>query len=343
MCLYTSYIRNKKYIANKKNGGIVPAICDWRTMAVPIKCGECMECQKQRTNEWRVRIFEEIKNDNRGWFATLTFSEDKLIELANDKELEGLSGYQLDNGIAKLAVHRFRERYRKKYRRPLKRWLVTEIGGKNTERVHMHGIIWSDHSPKEIAEIWGYGNVKDGRYTAGEIRKSYINERSINYITKYITKKDYKHPNYKAWISASEGFGKSYAESREARYNSYIQNRTQEKYITRQGHELQMPVYLRNKIYTEEQREKLWIEKLDKGIMYILGRKIDTNKGLNEYQMWLENARKKNKMKGYGDGKIEKSVYNQEQQIRALKQKSNWAELGMKWDNRPTHDVAYTP
>lgn len=336
MCLYTSYIRNKKYIANKKNGGIVPAISDWRTMAVPVKCGECMECQKQRTNEWKVRLFEEIKNDKRGWMATLTFSEQSIIELANDDELKGLSGYKLDNGIAKLAVHRFRERYRKKYRKPLKRWLVTEIGGNNTERIHMHGIIFTDQSPKEIAEIWGYGNVKDGRCTPREYKQSYVSDRTINYISKYITKKDFKHPHYKSWISASEGFGKSYAESREAKYNAYVQNRTQERFITRQGHELQMPVYLRNKIYTEEQREKLWIEKLDKGIMYIMGRKIDISRNMNEYTIWLENARKKNKLKGYGDGKIEKSVYNQEQQIRALKQKENWGLMGMKWDDRAT-------
>ena len=39
---------------------------------------------------------------------------------------------------------------------------------------------------------------------------------------------------------------------------------TKETYINSQGFKMALPVYYRNKIYTEEEREKLWIEKLDK-------------------------------------------------------------------------------
>ena len=38
---------------------------------------------------------------------------------------------------------------------------------------------------------------------------------------------------------------------------------TKETYINSQGFKMALPMYYRNKIYTEEEREKLWIEKLD--------------------------------------------------------------------------------
>ena len=39
---------------------------------------------------------------------------------------------------------------------------------------------------------------------------------------------------------------------------------TKETYINSQRFKMALPMYYRNKIYTEEEREKLWLEKLDK-------------------------------------------------------------------------------
>ena len=52
-----------------------------------------------------------------GKFVTLTFSEESLVELGEDKNINTLNGYNLDNGIATLAVRRFLERWRKKYKK----------------------------------------------------------------------------------------------------------------------------------------------------------------------------------------------------------------------------------
>ena len=38
MCLFPKLIKNRKYITNKKNGGVIPAIIDNRTMMVPVGC-----------------------------------------------------------------------------------------------------------------------------------------------------------------------------------------------------------------------------------------------------------------------------------------------------------------
>ena len=99
MCLYTRLIQNKKYIAKKKNGGIIPAVPDKRVLAVPIGCGKCMECLKQKGREWQVRLMEEIKSSKNGIFVTLTFSNESIQNLY--KDMGKLEGYELDNEIAK--------------------------------------------------------------------------------------------------------------------------------------------------------------------------------------------------------------------------------------------------
>ena len=156
MCLYPKLIKNRKYIANKKNGGVIPAIPDKRVTIVPAGCGKCMECRKKKAREWKVRLSEEVKQSNKGLFVALTFSNEHLRKLINGEDTEGkkigeklpLTGYDLDNEIATIAIRRFLERWRKKYKKSLRHWLITELGGNGTENIHLHGIIWSDKLSK---------------------------------------------------------------------------------------------------------------------------------------------------------------------------------------------------
>ena len=82
MCLYPILIKNRKYTPNKKNGGNVPECKDERTLSVPVGCGKCIECRKQKARQWQVRLHEEIKSDNTGKFVTLSFSEESLTKLS---------------------------------------------------------------------------------------------------------------------------------------------------------------------------------------------------------------------------------------------------------------------
>jgi hypothetical protein len=148
MCLYPKLIKNRKYIANKKNGGNIPPVSDLRVLYVPAGCGKCIECKKQKSREWNVRLQEEIRQNRIGKFVTLTFSNESIKELAN--EIKGLNGYNLDNEIATLATRRFLERWRKKYKKSVKHWLVTELGGNGTENIHLHGIIWTNETAETI-------------------------------------------------------------------------------------------------------------------------------------------------------------------------------------------------
>ena len=84
MCLYPRLIKNKKYTANKKNSGNIPAVLDNRTLYVPVKCGKCMECRKQIARDWNVRLHEEIRFNSTGLFITLTFSNESIKTLTDD-------------------------------------------------------------------------------------------------------------------------------------------------------------------------------------------------------------------------------------------------------------------
>lgn len=333
MCLYPKIITNRKYTVTKKNGGNVPECKDERVRYVSAGCGKCMECRKQKKREWQVRLSEEIRNNNKkAHFVTLTYSNeamnelDQLLETENEKikqklnergQLKGhernkkdyLTGYNRDNEISRISVRRFTERWRKKFKKSIKHWLVTELGTKQTERLHLHGILWTNNK-EAIGERWQYGEIHIGEY---------VNEDTIGYITKYLNKSDKIHKEYKPKMYVSQGIGKNYIERKDAKRNKYKKEGTNEMYTTRNGIKLTLPIYYRNKIYSEDEREQLWIEKLDKEERYVLGEKIDVKKDDKEYFKALKNARKINKRLGYGNNENNWELKKYEQAKRNLK------------------------
>ena len=165
MCLYPRLIRNKKYTPNQKNGGIVDysgfikGEKDRRALTVPVGCGECMECRKQKAQEWQTRMLEDVRHNKNGKFITLTFSNKKIKEYAEkvtykEKKVRNgikkswedkngkvrvrynyitvkkkivLKGYETDNAIATLAVREWLEKWRKKFGKSLRHWLVSDL------------------------------------------------------------------------------------------------------------------------------------------------------------------------------------------------------------------------
>ena len=289
MCLYPKIIQNRKYVANKKNGGIIPPFNDKRVLKVPIGCGKCMECRKQKSREWQVRLQEEIRINKNGKFVTMSFNDEELLKIEN--EIKELEGYNRDNEVCRIGIRRFLERWRKKYKKSVRHWLVNELGQKNSERVHIHGLIFTD-KVEEIENIWKYGKVYIGEY---------VNAKTINYIVKYVSKGDEKHKEFVSKVYTSAGIGSGYVKRPDAKLNKYKGKETRETYITREGVQLPLPIYYRNKIYNEEEREKLWLKKLDEEKRYVNGIEIDISKGEEEYYKVLEQERKKNKRLGFGN------------------------------------------
>jgi len=316
MCLFKRRIRNPKYEPNKKNGGIVPPVNDYRTLHVDIDCGECMECRKKKAREWQVRMLEDIKHNKNGKFVTLTLSNEETNKLVREADIKE-TGYEKDNKIAKVAVRRFLERWRKKYKKSVRHWLVTELGHKGTENIHLHGIIWTNEKFETIEKIWQYGWIYP-RYES-ERSINFVNEKTVNYIIKYATKIDQQNKGFKGKILSSPGMGNSYikrSDSRNNRYNN--KGTTEETYTTRQGTKMSLPIYYRNQLYTEEQREKLWIQKLDEQTRYVNGKKIDISKGDEMYYRMLENAQRTNDRLGYGNDIVNWNLKKYENERRDL-------------------------
>jgi hypothetical protein len=316
MCLYQKLIKNRKNVANKKNGGNVPVPSDKRVLMVPVGCGNCIECRKQKSRGWRVRLLEDIKKNKNGRFVTLTFSNASIKELSKDIPLKG---YDLDNEIVTRATRWFLERWRKKYKKSLRHWFVSELGGNGTENVHLHGIVWTDKDLNEVERIWKYGFVWKGKEVNGKI-VNYVNEKTVNYIVKYVTKIDFKHQFYKSKILTSAGIGAGYDKSAASVMNKYKGDKTQEYYRTSDGSKIAMPVYWRNKIYSDKERELLWLNMLDKNVRYVCGIKIDVSKDMDKYYKVVDMCRDKNKKLGYGSDEINWEKFEYEKSRRLLKQ-----------------------
>lgn len=302
MCLYPKIIKNPKYKKNKKNGGIIPAISDERVLYVPIGCGNCIECCKQKARSWQVRLLEDLKENKNGIFVTLTFNNESIKNLWTEIRKEtSLEGYNIDNAIATLAVRRFLERWRKEHKKSLRHWLVTELGHNGTENIHLHGIVYTNEDAEKITKHWQYGYVWKGSEENGKI-KNYVNERTVNYIIKYVTKKDEKHKEYKPIILTSAGIGSNYTKGMiDWKNNKYNGKETKEYYKTKAGYKIALPNYWKNKIYTEEEKEKLWIQKIEKQERWVCGERIDISNGDEEYYKLLAYHRRINKKLGYGD------------------------------------------
>ena len=310
-------MKNRKYVANGKNGGIIPSVPDERVLYVSVGCQQCVECRKQKARNWQVRIMEDIKVNKNGKFVTFTFSDESIKNLAGELS-DKLEGYELDNEIATLAMRRFLERWRKKYKKSLRHWVVTELGHNGTQNIHMHGIVWTDESMDEVEKIWNYGFVWKGKEKNGQLI-NYVNEKTINYIVKYVHKVDEEHLYYKSKVLTSKGIGSNYLITFDSKRNQYKGTTTDTAYKTRQGYKLALPTYYRNKLYSDEQRERLWLDMLDKNERWVCGERIDVSKGLDEYYKTVDYYRVRNAELGYGTGEKDWSRQQYEQELRNAK------------------------
>ena len=307
MCLYPKLVKNPKYTKTKKNKGIVPSYQDPRVLYVPIACGNCKQCRDQKSREWRIRLTWELKSETlTPRFVTFTFSDKSFLDF--EKEL----GTTECNATASLAVRRFLERWRKETGKSVKHWLITELGHPakegghiSTERLHLHGILWTNKSEEFIQKRWKYGIIHIGEY---------VNERTINYIVKYVTKVDLDHKGYKSQILCTNGIGKAFLKSQDAQKNFFNGKDTNESLRLPNGQKVNLPTYYRNLIYNETEREQLWINKLNKEERFINGWRYDISTAEEEqlYLNALVEAQKMSEFLGYGNFSEEwkKKTYN---------------------------------
>lgn len=320
MCLFPRYIKNKRYEKTEKNGGYPRKLRDYRKRWIAIPCGECIECKKKAANDWRIRLCEEAKSKNEKLvIVTLSFSPEALSELTTTTGLEEC------NAIATIAVRRFLERWRRSTGKSVKHWLVTELGHENSERIHLHGFLWTNKSEQFINDKWKYGNIKFG-YNSGS--------KTLAYVTKYVRKHDKAHPDYRQIVLTSPGIGKEYITRTGVRH-TFSKEKTIQTYKCENGFEVGLPKYYRYKLWSESQRGYLWTKTLDKNEVFCQGVKYELNNPIDErrYKIALNEARKYNKYLRYGCGnyKKRKRIYNitkymlmNYKELLACKEKKVW-------------------
>ena len=148
MCLYPKLIRNKRYCNTKKNKGIVPNCPDERLKYVTAACGKCYECRKQKARAWQVRMSEEIRQNPNALFVTLTITDECFLAIKKKYNLKN------EEECIKKMIRLWLERVRKQTKRSLKHWFATEKGGNDTERYHLHGIVWNAKDETVITKLW---------------------------------------------------------------------------------------------------------------------------------------------------------------------------------------------
>lgn len=338
MCLYPKTIRNKKYQPNKKNGGIVPYPpytgkdeigldkYDMRVTYVQVPCGQCIECRKTKAREWQVRLGEEYKNYQYNYFVTLTFSPEGLREILFKHKIEEC------NAAAAYALRHSLERWRKDNKKSLRHWFITELGHEGTERIHMHGLIMSDIALqfKEIErkgdgmmaewKYWKYGIVFVG---------DYVNQRSVNYVVKYMEKIDTDHKGFIGQVLCSPGIGKAYLERlallQEKEYKDY--------YRLQNGIKVKKPTYYKKKELTDEEREQKWREFMDSEKETMLGITYSYKSSSQEDLQKIQNKyREVNRELGYGsdDKEWRTKKFNLTRRMLEDQETKKWKELQAK-------------
>ena len=106
-----------------------------------------------------------------------------------------------------------------------------------------------------------------------------------------MTKVDIDHPNFVGRVLCTKGIGAGYVNREDAKNHKYTKGKTIEYYRLRNGAKINLPIYYRNQLFSEKEREMLFLDKIEKGVIYVMGQKVHRDDEA-EYLGLLEEARK---------------------------------------------------
>ena len=89
-------------------------------------------------------------------------------------------------------------------------------------------------------------------------------------------------------------------------FSKFNEEKTKE-YVIYNSHKYGLPIYWRNLIYTEEERQKLWEYRLNENKRYILGAECKAD-DLKKFTKLNERARQFNKELKFGDDKTKRDT-----------------------------------
>ena len=337
MCYFTKKVLNKRFLPNRKNRWNPPVCTDERFRYVEVECGHCFECRKKKRREWRIRNYEQLKETPVAVFFTGTVSPQRYEHICKQYGYKN-DGSQ-DNEIITKIQRLFLERIRKEKGYSIKHWCVTEKGHTNTRRIHVHGLYYATHGEtkwqltKTLFENW-----IDGYKFYG----SYVNEKTINYVSKYMTKKDEDNPDYIGIVLCSKGLGANYAK-RMAYKHEWNKEKTIITYKAGNGADMPLPRYYKTQLYTEDQRQLLWLYAEDEGVKWVKGFKVQGANGANkDYYEALVRQKNEEGAPLHGDVEeeiIRKKAINRMNKLQNLTQRKRNQRREIKREER---DLLYS-
>jgi len=231
MCDSPYFVDNPKY----------PHISNERQ--IPVPCGRCPVCEKNRISQWSFRLREEAKRHEKALFITLTYDSDHLPRSPKNMPT-----------LVKKDVQNYMKRLRKLHPKgtKIKYYFVGEYGSIN-RRPHYHAIIFGADDA-HIEKAWMLNGVLLGLVDIGTVTGA-----SIAYCCKYINKAkrvpqwngDDRLPEFSL---KSLGLGSNYLDDKEN--IKYHKANLDKLYIViEDGIKIPMPRYYRDKIFTEKEKE----------------------------------------------------------------------------------------
>lgn len=245
----------------------VTIVRDYRKMgqrfengAVPVPCGKCPVCLRNRQKDWMFRLTQEQKRSTSSCFVTLTYEETPLAEDGKPT-------------LYHRHVQHFLKRLRKQNREKIKYYCVGEYGDQ-FGRPHYHLILFNlDHrkivKQSAITDIWHAGkNWINGK--PGITQTDACTAGSIGYVTGYVNKRQHfgrsrndllypptKRPEYS---TMSKGLGENWLT--ENIINTY-RDQVRVSIELGSGEKRRIPRYFKDRIYDSYELKKAYIEKID--------------------------------------------------------------------------------
>jgi len=204
---------------------------------IPVPCSKCPPCKKRRTSGWSFRLVKEGERSQSALFVTLTYNTEVVPITKN--------GFM---NLDKADVQKFMKRLRKLSNEKLKYYVCGEYGTKRM-RPHYHLIIFNADKEK-VEQAWTLDRRPLGQIYIGD-----VNEASIGYTLKYMTKKGkipmhYNDDRQKEFSLMSKGLGSNYLTEKMIKWHK---NNVEERmYCNLKGNKkIAMPRYYKDKIYSD--------------------------------------------------------------------------------------------
>lgn len=165
---------------------------------IKVKCGKCPTCQRQKAQEWAIKLINESKYHNESCFITLTFDNKILLDKNSKANKYGaLPSFNKKIETSMEYFKKFIKRLRRKFpEKKISYFHVAEYGEK-THRPHHHAILFGvnfneDRKECQISKSGHpqmYSETLQQLWACGNTTLQDCNSNNIIYIAQYSLKK----------------------------------------------------------------------------------------------------------------------------------------------------------